>query len=97
MYVCMYLCMYIHTYILRGQVCGQAGVNLLYSTLMYLYDVKGGVGKFVGKLEKLAGLFSAIIHDFEHRGFNNDFLIKTVDEWAIDSNDKSPNETHHLR
>ena len=82
---------------LRGQVCGQAGLNLLHSTLIYLYDVKGGVGKFVGKLEKLAGLFSAIIHDFEHRGFNNDFLIKTVDEWAIDSNDKSPNETHHLR
>eukprot|EP00960_Hanusia_phi_P066837 766484-Hanusia_phi.AAC.1 len=29
-------------------------------------------------------------------GFNNDFLIKTQDDWAIDSNDKSPNESHHL-
>lgn len=63
---------------------------------MHCLLTKGGIGKFVGKLEKFAGLFSAIVHDFEHRGFNNDFLIKTVDEWALDSNDKSPNESHHL-
>jgi hypothetical protein len=63
---------------------------------MHCLLTKGGIGQFVGKLEKFAGLFSAIIHDFEHRGFNNDFLIKTVDEWAVDSNDKSPNESHHL-
>jgi hypothetical protein len=50
---------------------------------MHCLLTKGGIGKYVGKLEKLAGLFSAIVHDFEHRGFNNDFLIKTVDEWAI--------------
>jgi hypothetical protein len=36
------------------------------------------------------------MHDFEHKGFNNDFLIKTFDDWAIDSNDRSPNEHHHL-
>mmetsp|Transcript_7839 Transcript_7839/g.18477 ORF Transcript_7839/g.18477 Transcript_7839/m.18477 type:complete len:700 (+) Transcript_7839:296-2395(+) len=57
---------------------------------------KGGLGKFVGRLELLAGLMAGCIHDFEHKGFNNDFLIKTQDDWAIDSNDKSPNETHHI-
>ncbi|EKX48488.1 hypothetical protein GUITHDRAFT_68697 [Guillardia theta CCMP2712] len=57
---------------------------------------KGGLRKFVSRMEVLAGLLAACIHDFEHRGFNNDFLIKTQDDWAIDSNDKSPNESHHL-
>mmetsp|Transcript_55027 Transcript_55027/g.129775 ORF Transcript_55027/g.129775 Transcript_55027/m.129775 type:complete len:703 (+) Transcript_55027:274-2382(+) len=57
---------------------------------------KGGLNKFVGRLELLAGLLAACMHDFEHKGFNNDFLIKTQDDWAIDSNDKSPNETHHI-
>ena len=63
---------------------------------MHVILCKGGIGKFVGKFEILAGLIAATIHDYEHRGFNNDFLIKTNDEWAIDSNDKAPNESHHL-
>jgi len=63
---------------------------------MHCIITKGGLGKFVGRLETLAALLAACIHDFEHRGFNNDFLIKTQDDWAIDSNDKSPNENHHL-
>lgn len=57
---------------------------------------RDGLGMFVGKLELLAAVIAATMHDFEHKGFNNDFLIKTCDEWAIDSNDKSPNENHHL-
>jgi len=63
---------------------------------MHVILTKGGIGKFVGKFEILAGLIAATVHDYEHRGFNNDFLIKTNDEWAIDSNDKAPNENHHL-
>jgi hypothetical protein len=39
--------------------------------------VRGGMQRFVGRLELLAALLAACIHDFEHRGFNNDFLIKT--------------------
>ena len=30
--------------------------------------LKGGLNQFVGKMEILAGLFSACIHDFEHIG-----------------------------
>ena len=39
---------------------------------------------------------SAIIHDYEHRGVNNDFLIKSHDDLAVLYNDHSPMENHHL-
>jgi len=31
---------------------------------------------------KLAALLAACIHDIEHRGVTNDFLVKTKDKWA---------------
>eukprot|EP00877_Chromochloris_zofingiensis_P004948 jgi/Chrzof1/14454/Cz09g03160.t1 len=37
-----------------------------------------------------------IVHDFEHRGVNNDFLVRLGDPLAILYNDKSPLENHHL-
>ena len=39
---------------------------------------------------------AAIIHDYEHRGVNNDFLIKSSDPLALLYNDISPMENHHL-
>uniref|UniRef100_A0A6T8JUN8 Phosphodiesterase n=3 Tax=Hemiselmis andersenii TaxID=464988 RepID=A0A6T8JUN8_HEMAN len=63
---------------------------------MHLLIKEGGITQYVGRLEVLAALLAACVHDFEHRGLNNDFLIKSSDDWAIDSNDKSPNESHHL-
>eukprot|EP00802_Teleaulax_amphioxeia_P001333 Tamp_01335.p1 GENE.Tamp_01335~~Tamp_01335.p1 ORF type:complete len:712 (+),score=206.96 Tamp_01335:78-2213(+) len=63
---------------------------------MHCIITKGGLDKLLARIEILAALLAATIHDFEHRGFNNDFLIKTQDDWAIDANDKSPNESHHL-
>ena len=44
----------------------------------------------------LACYLAAIIHDYEHRGVNNDFLIKTGDPLALLYNDASPMENHHL-
>jgi hypothetical protein len=41
-------------------------------------------------------LLGAIIHDFEHLGLNNDILVKMGHEWAIEYNDRAPNENHHL-
>ena len=31
----------------------------------------------------LASYLAAIVHDYEHRGVNNDFLIKTGDQLAV--------------
>ena len=46
---------------------------------------------------KLLGCYlAAIIHDYEHRGVNNDFLIKTSDRLALLYNDSSPMENHHV-
>ena len=35
-------------------------------------------------------------HDLDHKGLNNDFLIKSGDGLAIEYNDLSPLENHHL-
>ena len=39
---------------------------------------------------------AAIIHDYDHRGVNNDFLVKTSDPLALLYNDFSPMESHHV-
>jgi hypothetical protein len=43
----------------------------------------------------LAGLFAAIVHDYEHPGLSNAFLVNTSNFKALRYNDKSPNENHH--
>lgn len=50
---------------------------------------------FMGTLH-LSTYWSAIIHDFQHGGVNNDFLIKTAHPIALTYNDQSPLENHHL-
>ena len=38
---------------------------------------------------------SAIMHDYEQGGLNNDLLVKTASPLAILYNDQSPLENHH--
>ena len=57
----------------------------------------GGVLKSgaLSKAQYMSSYWSAITHDFEHGGLNNDFLIKTAHPLAIEYNDQSPLENHH--
>ena len=41
-------------------------------------DDAGGVGRLTTRLEALAGILAACIHDYEHRGLNNDYLVKSL-------------------
>ncbi|KAJ3213637.1 cAMP-specific 3',5'-cyclic phosphodiesterase 4A [Dinochytrium kinnereticum] len=47
-------------------------------------------------IEILGAYLSAIIHDYDHPGFNNQFLISTRHTKAIFYNDRSVLENHHL-
>ena len=46
-------------------------------------------------LEVLATLLAAIIHDYDHPGVNNHFLMASSDKMALLYNDKSILENHH--
>jgi len=68
----------------------------------YALLVHGGVADAVSypdcdkHLITLACLLAAAVHDFEHKGLSNDFLVKTGEERALRHNDRSVNENHHI-
>ena len=41
-------------------------------------------------------IIGTTIHDFEHFGYNNAFLIESQHQWAVDYNDQSVCENHHV-
>ncbi|KAK9844616.1 hypothetical protein WJX74_004725 [Apatococcus lobatus] len=47
-------------------------------------------------VEELALFVAAAVHDHQHRGVTNDYLIRTVHPYAVTHNDQSPNESHHV-
>ncbi|KAJ3218745.1 High affinity cAMP-specific 3',5'-cyclic phosphodiesterase 7A [Dinochytrium kinnereticum] len=47
------------------------------------------------KIEKLSGIISAIGHDIDHPGYNNQFLVKSRHPMAMMYSDTSINEFHH--
>ncbi len=53
-----------------------------------------GIGQGAGPM--LACYVAAAMHDFEHGGLTNDFLVASADELALTYNDRSPWESHHL-
>ncbi|GAX75324.1 hypothetical protein CEUSTIGMA_g2769.t1 [Chlamydomonas eustigma] len=65
---------------------------------MYVLCTRGGVWERIrcSHLGVLAMLLSAVVHDYEHKGVNNDFLIKQLDELSVRYNDHAPLENHHI-
>ncbi|MEW5305766.1 MAG: hypothetical protein WDW36_008285 [Sanguina aurantia] len=51
---------------------------------------------YADELTLMACYIAAAVHDFEHGGSTNDFLILQGDALAMTYNDKSPLENHHL-
>jgi hypothetical protein len=50
----------------------------------------------MSELEVFAAIFAAMIHDFDHPGVSNDFLVRTSDRRAILYNNQSVNENWHV-
>ena len=65
-------------------------------TLHVLLHRGGLVPGYADPITLLACYLAAIVHDFEHVGFNNDFLVNSCDPLALRYNDKAPMENHHL-
>lgn len=55
----------------------------------------GLVGTYADPLTLLGCYLAAIVHDYEHPGLNNDFLIATHRKLALRYNDRAPLENHH--
>jgi len=51
--------------------------------------------RFATPIDTLAYLISAIVHDFDHPGYNNAYLVTTSNPIAITHNDSSVLERHH--
>eukprot|EP01091_Cochliopodium_minus_P009194 TRINITY_DN2203_c0_g1_i1.p1 TRINITY_DN2203_c0_g1~~TRINITY_DN2203_c0_g1_i1.p1 ORF type:complete len:1414 (-),score=441.97 TRINITY_DN2203_c0_g1_i1:3-4244(-) len=63
---------------------------------MNFFLTRGGLSGFVTDVDIFAGLVAAIIHDYEHPGVNNAFIINSHDDIAIRYNDMSVLENHHV-
>lgn len=60
------------------------------------FILTGGVMKYISDLDIMASMIASVIHDFQHPGVNNGFLVKTKNKKAIRYNDSSVLEHHHL-
>ncbi|KAL2911343.1 isocitrate dehydrogenase (NAD(+)) idh1 [Polyrhizophydium stewartii] len=78
--------------------------NLSYHNSIHASDVLHSI-RHLSRLDRIHGVFSdvevlamyiaASIHDYEHPGVSNNFLIQTGDRLAMLYNDKSVLENHH--
>ncbi|GIM16339.1 hypothetical protein Vretimale_18970 [Volvox reticuliferus] len=58
---------------------------------------RGGLAPgYVDPLTLMACYLAAAVHDYEHGGLTNDYLINSSDLLALRYNDRAPLENHHL-
>jgi hypothetical protein len=76
-----------------------------YHNALHAADVVQATGHFLSQgrcdlrlkpWEEFGLLLAAMVHDVEHPGLNNSFLVKTSDSLAVAYNDGSPLENHHI-
>jgi len=61
----------------------------------YLMTI-GGIKNLVSNLDIFSGFVANIIHDFEHPGYTNQFIVKTKHPLAIRYSDIHVLENHSL-
>lgn len=69
------------------------------NVLQMMFKMVTAVGVFPNHIDSIGMLscvVAAVVHDFEHTGFTNEYLISTTHEMAIRHNDVSPQEQHHV-
>uniref|UniRef100_A0A6Q2XKL1 Phosphodiesterase n=1 Tax=Esox lucius TaxID=8010 RepID=A0A6Q2XKL1_ESOLU len=93
------------TWFLEKLERGYAKHNNPYHSSIHAADVtqtlhclllRTGLVHWLTELEVLASLFAAAIHDYEHTGTTNNFLIHTKSDFAMIYNDRSVQESHHI-
>ena len=83
-----------HQHDARFPCCSIHAASVLQLTQM-LVNHGGMPESLINKYVKYSCLFAAMVHDYQHGGLNNDFLIKTHHPFALLYNDLSPLENHH--
>lgn len=80
----------------RGNLyhCATHAADVLQSVHVLLHS-GGLVGVYTDPLTQLGCYLAAIVHDYEHPGLNNDFLVNTHHALALRYNDRAPLENHH--
>ncbi|CAI2378850.1 unnamed protein product [Moneuplotes crassus] len=61
----------------------------------YMYTT-ANLKKYLKKGDILASFFANIIHDYEHPGYTNQFIVRIKHPLALRYNDKNVLENHHL-
>eukprot|EP01062_Namystynia_karyoxenos_P015680 TRINITY_DN1570_c0_g1_i1.p1 TRINITY_DN1570_c0_g1~~TRINITY_DN1570_c0_g1_i1.p1 ORF type:complete len:1374 (+),score=357.79 TRINITY_DN1570_c0_g1_i1:81-4202(+) len=65
-------------------------------TLHWMLNASGLISS-LPDVDAFALLISAVIHDYDHVGLSNAFLVNTQHEFALEFNDQSPLEHHHTQ
>ena len=74
--------------------CFKHALDVAHTTYLYILAVKDEVN--MTPIEMFSLLVAALVHDMDHPGLTNAYLIATRDNIALTYNDESVLENHHL-